>query len=275
MELHVSPSTVSHQIRDLEAHLGVLLFNRKAKPMELTSEGRQLLPALSSGFGSINSAFETDRSAESEFRLGCMPFLTNEVLLPNIGDLKDSVGGAHLSFRSETSLDALIDPNPLNRLDAVIRYTNGPPGPGFMALELFDIELVPIQAMNKPVITEPEHLLQAPMIRVHGPFDAWREWAVQNGLEQDSHYPPKNIVLETDNYHAATLAARRGDGLCLGVLPFVWPWLAAGEIQVLDAFRCQIPYKASLVFAAHNESNPTLESLREWLVSHLNNERSA
>ena len=269
MELHVSPSTVSHQIRDLEAHLGVLLFNRKAKPMELTSEGRQLLPALSSGFGSINSAFETDRSAESEFRLGCMPFLTNEVLLPNIGDLKDSVGGAHLSFRSETSLDALIDPNPLNRLDAVIRYTNGPPGPGFMALELSDIELVPIQAMNKPVITEPEHLLQAPMIRVHGPFDAWREWAVQNGLEQDSHYPPKNIVLETDNYHAATLAARRGDGLCLGVLPFIRPWLVAGEIQAIDAFRCQIPYKASLVFAAHNESNSTLERLRDWLVGHL------
>ena len=82
-------------------------------------------------------------------------------------------------------------------------------------------------------------------------------------------------MLETDNYHAATLAARRGDGLCLGVLPFVWPWLAAGEIQALDAFRCQIPYKASLVFAAHNESNPTLESLREWLVSHLTKERSA
>ena len=54
-ELHLSPTAISHQIRDLEEQLGVALFRRRPRPVQLTPAGRQLFPALRDGFDRISS----------------------------------------------------------------------------------------------------------------------------------------------------------------------------------------------------------------------------
>ena len=41
--MYLTPSAVSHQIRELEEHLGVKPFERKTRALELTAEGQQLL----------------------------------------------------------------------------------------------------------------------------------------------------------------------------------------------------------------------------------------
>ena len=45
-ELGVTPTAISHQIRQLEADLGVALFVRQTRKVALTAEGRALYPAL-------------------------------------------------------------------------------------------------------------------------------------------------------------------------------------------------------------------------------------
>src|SRR5690606_27251488 len=45
-ELAVTATAVSHQIRQLERRLGVALFERQARGVVLTMEGRRLFPAL-------------------------------------------------------------------------------------------------------------------------------------------------------------------------------------------------------------------------------------
>src|SRR5918993_5259906 len=44
-ELHLTSSAVSHHVRKLEARLGVVLFQRHARGVTLTAEGRQLADA--------------------------------------------------------------------------------------------------------------------------------------------------------------------------------------------------------------------------------------
>ncbi len=41
-ELHVTPTAVSHQIKALEASLGILLFLRKTRAIQLTQDGKVL-----------------------------------------------------------------------------------------------------------------------------------------------------------------------------------------------------------------------------------------
>ncbi|PWK86631.1 regulatory helix-turn-helix LysR family protein [Fulvimonas soli] len=55
-ELAVTATAVSHQIRQLEALLGIALFERKARRVVLTAEGRQLFPALREGFDAMAAA---------------------------------------------------------------------------------------------------------------------------------------------------------------------------------------------------------------------------
>src|SRR3954466_6897185 len=55
-ELHVTPAAISHQIHALEADLGVSLFHRHNRHVELTAPGRLLLPGLSEAFAGIRAA---------------------------------------------------------------------------------------------------------------------------------------------------------------------------------------------------------------------------
>jgi LysR family transcriptional regulator, glycine cleavage system transcriptional activator len=263
--LNVSPSTVSHQIRDLEIMLGVPLFSRGGRSIELTEEGLRYLAPLTAAFALIGSAFESVPNTREHFRIGAFPFLTNEVLAPNMDKLKLALGCSRLSFRSESGFALLLHASPGERLDVVVRYASGPLPAGLLSLDLFDIGLVPIQAVGKPPVPDIETLLSQPTIRVLGPFDAWRAWTEHHHIDRR----PTHIVMETDNYHLAALAAARGDGMCLGVMPFMHPWVASGRIEALDQFRCTIPFKACLVYAPHNQDNPAIVRLRDWLVGQL------
>src|SRR5438128_4507090 len=55
-ELHVTPAAVSHQIHALEEDLGVRLFHRMNRSIELTASARVLLPGLSEAFAGIQSS---------------------------------------------------------------------------------------------------------------------------------------------------------------------------------------------------------------------------
>ena len=47
-ELHVTPAAISHQIKTLESYLGVKLFHRKNRSLELTVVAAQCLFARTS-----------------------------------------------------------------------------------------------------------------------------------------------------------------------------------------------------------------------------------
>src|SRR4029077_8414088 len=57
-ELHVTPAALSHQIRGLEDLLGLKLFFRRARAIELTDAARLIHPGIQAGFESLRQAVE-------------------------------------------------------------------------------------------------------------------------------------------------------------------------------------------------------------------------
>ena len=55
-ELHVTPAALSHQIHGLEEQLGVALFHRRTRAIELTDAGRLIYPGLHAGFENLRDA---------------------------------------------------------------------------------------------------------------------------------------------------------------------------------------------------------------------------
>ena len=55
-ELHVTAGALSHQIRGLEALLGLKLFDRRVRSIGLTPAGKLLYPGLQTGFIHIRDA---------------------------------------------------------------------------------------------------------------------------------------------------------------------------------------------------------------------------
>jgi LysR family glycine cleavage system transcriptional activator len=65
-ELNVSPGAVSHQIRGLEALLGVELFERRVRAIVLTASGKLLYPGLQTGFLHIREAVSGLRQSDND-----------------------------------------------------------------------------------------------------------------------------------------------------------------------------------------------------------------
>ena len=68
-ELAVTPAAVGQQVRALEETLGVVLFRRTAKGLELTPEGASGLEALRRGFLEFEEAVRAMQSQQSSKRL--------------------------------------------------------------------------------------------------------------------------------------------------------------------------------------------------------------
>lgn len=123
-ELAVTPAAVGQQIRALEDLLGVILFRRTSKGLELTDEGRSGLDSLRSGFLQFEDAVRAMQSGQSSFRLTiAVPrdFATkwlHDRLIPFASDYPD----IHYSL---VSGDADIDFTEAN-LDCAIRLAEGP-----------------------------------------------------------------------------------------------------------------------------------------------------
>ncbi len=67
-ELNITPSAVSHRLRQLEKILDCRLTRRVGSRIELTEQGQKLAPALSGGFAQIMEAvyrFQCDGRARS------------------------------------------------------------------------------------------------------------------------------------------------------------------------------------------------------------------
>jgi DNA-binding transcriptional LysR family regulator len=100
---------------------------------------------------------------------------------------------------------------------------------------------------------------------VLGPFDGWKAWGAGHGLTELR----QRVAFETDNYHAAALAVERGVGICLGILPFMRPWLAAQRVQMVPELATRIAQATYLVYPPHHARNRSIGRLREWLSATL------
>ncbi len=113
--LHMSQSPLSRAIRELERDVGVVLFVRTTRRVELTGAGSVLLErarrALAEIDGAVAEARQSVRSGEAVLRLGYGPFS---------GDVAVRIAGALGAERSELSvrLEQEVTPDSLRRVAA-------------------------------------------------------------------------------------------------------------------------------------------------------------
>lgn len=117
-ELNVSPTAVSHQIRGLEAHLKVSLFERKTRSVTLTEEGKKL--ASSAHYlmqGLLNTVNELTASPNA-LTIGTTNAFAAMWLVPNLEGFRRQYPNIDVTIRAE---DRLIDIENDRRVDLVVR----------------------------------------------------------------------------------------------------------------------------------------------------------
>ncbi len=89
-ELHVSEGAVSRHIKLLEKELGLPLFIRRARKVDLTEHGRKFLPVLSKAFKAIAAGFADVAAEAPKLRLLSQPSFSIRWLIPRLGLFRKS-----------------------------------------------------------------------------------------------------------------------------------------------------------------------------------------
>ena len=128
-ELAVTPAAVGQQIRALEDTLGVVLFRRTTKGLELTPEGESGLAALRHGFLQFEEAVRAMQAGQTSksLTIAAPRDLTEKWLMPRLADI--ARGDGELRFvliNADTfAANGPIDFTEAN-LDIAIRWGDGP-----------------------------------------------------------------------------------------------------------------------------------------------------
>ena len=192
-ELGVTPTAISHQIRLLEDICGQSLFQRRPRPLVLTSAGERLFPALRSGFDAFASAVASISVSISgkPLRVTSPNAFASRWLIPRLAKWHEARPDTPLEI---IGTDAVLDLR-AGEADVAIRYARRMPM-DFCAEEICRDAYGPVcspelLARDKRPIGSPADLLRFPLIHFDWlGWDAdaptWRLWfAAARSLDPD------------------------------------------------------------------------------------------
>jgi LysR family glycine cleavage system transcriptional activator len=261
-ELSVTATAVSHQIRALEESLGVALFLRKPRQLELTAQGRELQQVLESAFDSIGATVERLSAVpcRQAITLSTTPAVAVRWLLSWVCLLRDSHPQIDLRIHAShepVALDGVT-------ADIAIRYGDGR-WPGLVAEKLFDNTFIPACS---PLLglRDTAELPNHPLIHfrnqaaISSPLDwaLWQKQARVPGLDVSAG------LVFSDETHAVS-AAIGAQGVALMSRQLIEDELREGRL--VQPFGPELEGKPFfLVYPESRRDDPVIRAVRDWVM---------
>ena len=262
-ELHLTASAVSHHVRKLEARLGVQLFQRHARGVSLTAEGRRLADASGNALADLEDVLQGLRDGAKgppHVRVTALHSFTSAWVIPRLPRFTASHPGIRLAFETEIALARFDDNGP----DLGIRHGPGH-WPGLSAQLLLREPLFPVAAPGMPGldgVRDAAGIARLPLVADlsrHG----WAEWFRAAGVR--GARPVERLVF-TDSTDMLEAAAH-GLGAALAREHVVTPWLASGRLRRLPGPELPSRYAYYVVHPAHRPLRPEARAFADWLLA--------
>ncbi|MFY8041679.1 MAG: LysR substrate-binding domain-containing protein [Rhodoferax sp.] len=256
-ELFVTPSAVSHRVRQLEQIIGTKLFGRA--DFSLTTEGSEYLAHVREGLA-ILQKFPSASAApgKRKLRLAVTPTFSRSILIPRLRQFTDAYPEIDLTLQVSIPLLDVVAED----ADLMVRF-----GPGRYA----DMEHV---CLMKDEVTP---LASPAFVREHGPFDTphdlqnlpllrsplepWRTWFAANGLD----WPEPVEGSQFNDIGLMCDGAAAGMGVGLIRLKLGAPWLETGALVRLYDNNAPSPHAHYLCWRTGAMDRWEVAAFADWL----------
>jgi DNA-binding transcriptional LysR family regulator len=266
-ELNVTPAAVSHSIRQLEAGLGVSLFDRGHRQLRITGAGAKLFQSIASGLDRIEQTVDEIHAFHSSsiVKLYASITVATYSLLPRLATLRDHQAQMELRlYNSDRTLDLPAD-------GLSIAVTGGRRDwPGY-DMSLFARELIyPICSPSYLARYGPIHDLDAlprqtllHLDEAHHDGVTWRDFLdnFDIGLHESS---PR---LMYNNYILVLHAAIAGEGVALGWHHVVSDLVERGELVRPLSVEFSSGSDFYVVARKGRKLAASATALRDWLTA--------
>ena len=259
-ELFVTPSAVSHRVKQLEQIIGTKLFGRA--DFSLTTEGSEYLAHVREGLTTLQkfpgAAGQSANPGKRKLRLAVTPTFSRSILIPRLRQFTEAYPEIDLTLQVSIPLLDVVAED----ADLMVRFGTG---------RYADVEHVCLMQDEVTPLASPAY------VREHGPFDSpddlesqallrsplepWRTWFAAN--QQDWHEP-----LEGSQFNDIGLmcdAAAAGMGIALVRLKLGAPWLDNGSLVRLYEHNVASPHAHYLCWRTGMMDRWECAAFAEWL----------
>jgi LysR family transcriptional regulator, glycine cleavage system transcriptional activator len=262
-ELSVTQGAVSHQVKALEAELGLRLFNRERQRLVITEAGRAYLEVVRDAFDRL--AVGTHRLLQLQkagvLNVTTSPNFASKWLVHRLGlfseahpqiDLRVSATRQHIDFVRED-------------FDLAIRHGDGH-WPGLHATRLYVEELFPVCSpklmRGRNALRSAADLKQHRLLHVTERRD-WSQWLEAAGISgidvaRGSVFSESSMAID---------AAIDGQGIALARTALAAWDLRAGRLVRPFPLRLKVPYAYWVVCPKSTADLPKIATFRDWLLA--------
>ncbi|MEY3612306.1 MAG: Glycine cleavage system transcriptional activator [Pseudomonadota bacterium] len=261
-ELCVTPSAVSHRVKQLEQMIGTKLFGRA--DFSLTTEGIEYLAHVREGLVSLQRFPSANASpGRRKLRVAVTPTFARSLLMPRLRHFHEAYPEIDITLQVSIPLLDVVAED----ADLTIRFGTG---------RYADVEHV---CLIKDEVTP---LASPAWVRENGPFDSpqdlegqallrsplepWRTWFAAHDLD----WPEPTDGSSFNDIGLMCDAAAQGLGVGLVRLKLATPWLENGQLVRLFERNVPSPHAHYLCWRTGTMERWECATFAEWLKSALN-----
>ncbi|ETX12688.1 hypothetical protein MUS1_01860 [Marinomonas ushuaiensis DSM 15871] len=264
-ELFISPSAVSHQIRQLEQRLGVTLFVRLDRQVVLSAEGERYYPQVKLGIETLLRATEqlTDQAlvTNQEIKMSIVPFFATRWLLPKLASFRASQPNWQLKVQTSTSSSDFNKSN----FDLAIRRGVGPWN-GMIAKRLCRERLVAV--CRNDIFTSIKQvidLLDLPLLFNANVMTEWHEWFSTQQLA----FNDPEVSFDFQNTSQILDACIAGTGVALIDPILIKDELDQGKLRQIFPVSVASQRHYFIVYPQQSEQQESIQLFEKWLFEQL------
>ena len=266
--LSLTHGAISHQIKALEATVGVPLVERAGRGIRVTADGERLATRLRAALGDIADALREagERSDPRRLRVSVTPSFAARWLLPRLGRFLARHADIDLDVRSSI---ALVDFR-RDDADVAVRYGLGT-WDDVHAEHLMDDVFFPVASprlLSRPLRT-PADLARHTLLRSNDEW--WKPWFDAVGLDWPE--PARGPIF--DDSALMLQAAVEGQGVALARASLLGNDVRNGLLIRLFDIDVPAPRRYYLVYPPRLARSPKLAKLRAWLQEEIAHDRGS
>ena len=260
-ELCVTPSAVSHRVRQLEQILGTKLFGRA--DFSLTTEGSESLAHVREGLAVLGRFPGRDGGqGKRKLKVAVTPTFARSMLMPRLRGFLEAYPEVDLTLQVSIPLLDVVAED----ADLTIRFGSG---------RYADVEHLCLMTDEVTPLASPAYL------REHGPFDTvdellaaklirsplepWRTWFLAHGI--DVPEPAEGSTF--NDIGLMCDAAAQGLGIALVRLKLGQPWLENGSLERISERNVPSPHAHYLCWRTGTMDRWECTAFADWLRKSL------
>jgi LysR family glycine cleavage system transcriptional activator len=274
--LNVTPAAISHQIRTLEAEVGVTLFVRSPRGLVLNKAGRAFLGDVAGAFDAIYSGTRRLKNPRRGQRLvvNVLTSFANDFIIPRLSRFYEANPDLELELQT---LGRRFGPIDFTRSGAHVAIRGGGVAGEWpeqvaekLAREVFHPVCAPALLHGRNALRSPADLAKHPLLVVTSAPEGWAEWlAAAEAQGHDVSAVDFEHALRSDTIHSDMLAAIEGLGVALGRGPLVDLAIASGRLVSPFDLRVPSTHAYWLIYPESARELPAFLGFREWLLREL------